>query len=168
MPIIASDLKFFLSGGGSNTDPDASLGGVISSTEVVDDVLNNLFDDVSGAEHAAGDVNYRCIYLVNDSALTAYNVKLYIESNTIAADDTIAIGKDLAGVDGTADTIADENTAPSPAVTFSAAPNYAGAIDLGDIPAGEKYAFWIRRTVSAGSTAQADDEATLKVAVDTI
>ena len=167
MAVLSTDLKFFLSGGALNADPNASLGGVISATEVVDDTLNNLFADVSGAEHAVGSTKYRCIYLVNDSASIAYNVKLYIDSNTTAVDDTINIGKDLAGVDGTADTIANEDTAPDPAVTFTTADGYANAIDLGDIPAGQKYAFWIKRIVSAGDTAQADNEATLKVAIDT-
>jgi hypothetical protein len=167
MAVLSTDLKFFLSGGADNTNPNASLGGVISSEEVVDDTLNNLFADVSGAEHAIGSTKYRCIYLVNDSASIAYNVKLYIDSNTIAVDDTINIGKDLAGVDGTADTVANEDTAPDPAVTFTTADGYANAIDLGNIPAGQKYAFWIKRIVSAGDTAQADNEATIKVAVDT-
>ena len=167
MAVLSTDLKFFLSGGAGNSDPDASLGGVISANEVVDDTLNNLFADVSGSEHAAGSTKYRCIYFVNDSASVAYNVKLYIDSNTTAVDDTINIGKDLAGVDGTADTIANEDTAPDPAVTFTTADGYANAIDLGDIPAGQKYAFWIKRIVSAGDTAQADNEATLKVAIDT-
>jgi len=167
MAVLSTDLKFFLSGGAGNSDPDASLGGVISATGVVDDTLNNLFADVSGAEHAVGSTKYRCIYLVNDSASVAYNVKLYIDINTTAVDDTINIGKDLAGVDGTADTIANEDTAPDPAVTFTTADGYANAIDLGDIPAGQKYAFWIKRIVSAGDTSQADNEATIKVAIDT-
>jgi hypothetical protein len=167
MAVLQSDIKFLLSGGASNTDPDAALGGIISATAVVDDTLNNLFDDVSGAEHAAGDTNYRCIYVKNDSASIAYNVKLYIDQNTPAVDDAITIGKDLAGLNATADTIADEATAPDPAVTFSSAAGYANAIDLGNIPAGEVYAFWVKRIVSAGSTAQALDDAILKVSVDT-
>lgn len=167
MPVIQSDIKFLLSGGALNDDPDAALGGIISATEVVDDTLNNLFDDVTGAEHAAGDTNYRCIYVKNNSAAIAYNTKLYIETNTPAIDDAITIGKDLAGLNATADTIADEATAPSPAVTFSTAAGYANAIDLGDIPAGEVYAFWIKRVATAGSTAQANNSAVLKVSVDT-
>jgi len=167
MAVTSNDLKFFLSGGAANTDPNAALGGIISATEVVDNTLNNLFADVSGAEHAVGSTKYRCIYLVNNSASIAYNVKLYIDTNTPAADDTINIGKDLAGVDGTADTVANEDTAPDPAVTFTAADGYANAIDLGNIPAGQKYAFWIKRIVSAGETAQADNSAIIKVAVDT-
>jgi len=167
MPVLSTDLKFLLSGGGSNTNPNAALGGVISATEVVDDTLNNLFDNVSGAEHAAGDINYRCVYVKNNSAAIAYNVKLYINTNTPAVDDAVQIGKDLAGLNATADTIADEHTTPDPAVTFSLADGYANAINLGDIPAGQVYAFWIKRIVSAGATAQANDSAIFAVSVDT-
>ena len=173
MSILASDLKFYLSGGASNDDPNAALGGIISSEAVADDTLNNLFDDVSGVEHAAGDTNYRCIYVKNDSAETAYNVKVYIDTNTPAGDDTINIGKDLSGAGdgastGVADTIADEATAPSPAVTFAAAADYANAIDLGNMTAGQVFAIWIKRIVSAGSTAYANNSAVIKVSVDTV
>lgn len=167
MPVLTTDIKFYQSGGAGNTNPNASLGGIKSNTEVVDNVLNNLFDDVSGVEHAAGDINYRCIYVKNNSAVIAYNVKLYISFNTPAVDDTINIGLDLAGLNATADTIADEATAPDPAVTFVTAVDYANALDLGDIPAGEVYAFWIKRIVSAGSTAEAANEATIEISVDT-
>ena len=37
--IETTDIKIYLSGGATNTDPNASLGGIISSTELVD---NNL------------------------------------------------------------------------------------------------------------------------------
>ncbi len=173
MSILASDIKFFLSGGAGNTDPNAALGGIISSTAIVDDTLNNLFDDVTGAEHAAGDTNYRCFYVKNDSAETATNVRIYIDTNTTAADDTINIGKDLAGAGdgastGVADTIADEDTAPDPAVTFTTAVDYANAILLGTLTAGQVHAVWVKRIVSAGETAQANNEAILKVSVDTL
>lgn len=173
MSILASDIKFFLSGGAANESPAASLGGIISSTAVVDDTLNNLFDDVSGAEHAVGDTNYRCIYVKNDSAETAENVRIYIDTNTPAADDTINIGKDLAGAGdgsstGVADTIADESTAPDPAVTFTTADSYANGILLGTLTAGQVIGVWIKRIVTAGTTAQANNSAILKVSVDTL
>ncbi len=169
MPIVANDITFNLSGGAGNTDPNASLGGVMGTNAlIVDDTLNNLFDNVSGAEHTAGDTEYRCFYVKNTNATdTAYSVKIYIDTNTPAADDTVNIGKDLAGVSGTADTVADEGTAPDPAVTFSTATTLAVAIDLGNMSAGQYYAVWIKRIVSAGSTAQANNSAILKVSLDT-
>lgn len=46
MAIIDSEIQYRLSGGASNSDPNASLGGVKSSTAWV----NNMFDDVSAAQ----------------------------------------------------------------------------------------------------------------------
>jgi len=112
MAILTTDLKFYLSGGAAQADPNAALGGAKSSVAIVDDTLNNLFDDVTGAEHAVGDTNYRCIFVKNDSAESASNVKVYLESNTTAVDDSVQIGKDLSIPSDTADTIADEVTAP--------------------------------------------------------
>ena len=44
MAIVASDIKIRLSGGGANSDVNASLGGAKSSVEVTDNSLHNLFD----------------------------------------------------------------------------------------------------------------------------
>lgn len=71
MAIVDADVKFFLSGGAGNSDPNASLGGVMSSTEVVDNTLHNLFDYVSGTEAGAGDTEYRAIYLKNTNSVNA-------------------------------------------------------------------------------------------------
>ena len=49
MPIVAADIKEYLSGGGSNSDPNAALGGAISSTEVTDNTTHNLWDVVSSS-----------------------------------------------------------------------------------------------------------------------
>jgi hypothetical protein len=61
MPIAASDIQYRLSGGAANAVPDSSLGGAKSSVQIVDNTDNNLFDDVSGAEHTAGRVEYRAV-----------------------------------------------------------------------------------------------------------
>ena len=169
MTVIAGNLDFFLSGGAANADVDASLGGAKSSVELVDDSLNNLFDDVSGTEHVAGDVEYRCIFVKNSNGSdTAYSGKVYIDTNTPGVDSVVAIGLDLTGQGDVADTVADEDTAPDPAVTFSSADGYANGIDIGDLAPGESYPIWIRRTISAGSTAQALDNVIIKVSVDTV
>lgn len=168
MSIIATDIKFYLSGGASNANVNAALGGAKSSVALVDNSLNNLFDDVTGAEHAAGDTNYRCIFVKNDSAETAKNVKVYIQTNTPATDDVVHIGKDLSAPSDTADTIADEATAPDPAVTFSTADGYANALDIGTLTAGQSAAIWVKRIVSAGATAQANNSVVIKVSMDSL
>lgn len=171
MPILSTDIKFLLSWGNSNIDPNAALGWIISTTEVTNNTLNNLFDDVSWSEHAAGSTNYRCVYVKNGSAETAYNVRIYIQSNTTAIDDTINIGKDLAWVgNGTstwvADTILNESTAPDPVVTFTTAVDYANAITLWTMTAGQVYWVWIKRIVSSWTTSQANNTAVLNVSLD--
>lgn len=64
MPIIDTEIQYRFSGGASNSNPNASLGGVKSSVSIG----STLFDDVSSAEAAAGSVEYRCYYIHNANA----------------------------------------------------------------------------------------------------
>lgn len=162
MPIVSGDIIYRLSGGASNSDPAASLGGVKSSTPMG----SNLLDDVSSAESAAGDVEYRAFYVHNAHAtLTMENAVCWIQANTPSGDTTLDIGLGTSAVNGTEQTVANESTAPS-GVTFSAAANEGSAIALGNIPPGEHRAVWVRRTVSAAAAAS-NDTATLRVKCDT-
>lgn len=162
MPIASADIKYRLSGGAANADPALSLGGAKSSAEAA----SNLLDPVSSAEALAGDVEYRCFYVHNAHAtLTLENAVAWIEANTPSADTTLDIGLGTSAVNATEQTIADENTAPT-GITFVAAVNEAGAVALGNIPAGQHRAVWVRRTVNAGAAAS-NDTATLTVKGDT-
>jgi hypothetical protein len=167
MAIVAGDIEFRLSGGASNTDPNASLGGAKSSAEVVDAQLHNLFAKVTGAESAAGSIKYRCIYVHNGhGTITWESVKAFIQSNTPSPGTALAIGLGTSAVNATEQTVADEDTAPS-GVTFSAVDDYATGIALGDLPAGEHRAIWLRRTVTAGASAYNNDGATIQAEGDT-
>jgi hypothetical protein len=164
MPIISSELEFRLSGGSGNSSPAASIGGAKSSVAVDPATL---FDLVSGAESAAGLVDYRCIYLHNaDPALTALGAKVWIVSNTPSADTAFAIALGGEGLNGTAETPANDTTAPS-GESFVAAANEGAALSMGDIPTGQHYPIWIRRTVTAGASAYTADGITLRVKCDT-
>lgn len=162
MPIISTDIKYRLSGGASNTDPAASLGGIKSST----DAPSGLLDTVTSGEAASGDTEYRAIYVHNAHAtLTLEAAKLWIQANTPSADTTLEVGLGTSAVNATEQTIANEGVAPS-GVTFVAAADEAGAITLGDIPAGQHRAVWIKRIVSAAAAAS-NDTANLRVKGDT-
>lgn len=162
MPIIASEIQYRLSGGASNSDPNASLGGVKSSNSL----SGTLFDDVSSAQAAAGLVEYRCFYVHNNNGtLTLIAPKVWIQSNTPSATTTVAIGLGTSAQGGTEQTVANEGTAPS-GVTFSEPADFATGIALGDIPNGGHRAVWVRRTVTAGTAAVADSF-TLRVQGDT-
>lgn len=126
---------------------------------IITNIANETFDDISKTENIAGDTEYRCFYITNTHATdTAYSVTIWLESDASGAD-TLEIGKDLAGVGdgvatGVADTVADEDTAPDPAVTFLTPATRGTGINLGDFPAGNGAAFWIKRTKTAGESAE--------------
>lgn len=163
MPIASSDIKYYLSGGGANSDPAASLGGAQSAVQVTP---NDLFDDVSSAEASAGDTEYRCIYVENTHAtLTLIGAKVFIQSQTSSSDTDIAIALGGEGVNGTAETVANEGTAPS-GETFSQPASYAAGLALGDLAPGDSFPIWIRRTVNAAA-APANDAWTIRVQGDT-
>jgi len=154
MAVIATDIQFRLSGGSGNSDPEASLGGVMSSNSVVGSpTTNNIFDNVTADEALAGDINYRCIYILNSNTVDGLiSGKVWIESNTPSADTNIAIGLDPAGVGdgsttGVATTIADEDTAPS-GVTFSSPATEGAALAIPAMTASQGIALWVRRTVT--------------------
>lgn len=161
MPIISSDIKFRLSGGAANTDPALSLGGVKSSVDA-----SNYFDDVSSAEASAGDTEYRCLYVHNNhGTLTLIGAKIWIQTQTPSGDTDVAIGLGAAAVNATETATADESTAPG-SVSFSAPSSFAGGLTIGDLPAGQHKAVWIRRTVNAAAAAYSDSF-TLRVQGDT-
>ena len=161
MAIVSTDIQYRLSGGSSNSDPAASLGGVKSST-----AASNYFDDVSSAEASAGDTEYRCVYVHNNhGTLSLIGAKVFIQANTPSSDTDVAIGLGSSAINGTEQTVANESTAPT-GVSFSAPTTFAGGLAIGDLAAGAHKAVWVRRTVNAGAAAYADSF-TLRVQGDT-
>ena len=166
MAIVATDIDFHLSGGSGNTDVNASLGGVISTTQIGASV-HNLFDQVSGAESTAGDTEYRCMYVKNaHGSLTLQSAKIWITSNTPSAGTAVRIALGTSAVNGTEQTIGNESTAPT-GVTWSTAVDEANALSIGNIPFGEHKAIWIERVVSASAGAYNDDQVTIRCKGDT-
>jgi hypothetical protein len=179
MAITASDILFKLSiktGSAGNSsaqgDPNASLGKYISTTQVSGTALNNVFDNVSGSENAASENEYRCVFVHNAHAtLTLENAKVWINAETaggasvaVAADSTAASA--IGSASAQALEIANEDTAPAGPLTFSSPTSYATGVALGNIPAGQCKAFWIRRT-TANTTALDNDGLTWEVGGDT-
>src|SRR4051794_9211148 len=93
MPLVQADVEFRLSGGNINTSPAASLGGFLSNTILVSDIMNNIWDDISGDEATAGRIEYRCIYAVNKSTgFTWRAVRVWISQFTPSAQEEIDCG----------------------------------------------------------------------------
>lgn len=170
MAIVAADIKFILSGGAANTDPNAALGGAISTQAggiITTDTLNNVWDNVSGAESSAGDIEYRAIFVKNThGTLTYTGAKIWISSNTTSADDTIDIALADEGINNTIETIANESTAPT-GPSFSAPTSFGTGLTLGNISAGAAHGIWIRRTVTASAQAANANPYTLSVQGET-
>lgn len=75
------DIKFYHSGGPGNSDPNADLGGAVSSSELSSTALNNLFNTVTRKTVAENDyVDYRCFYIFNRSADTLFDARIFIDS----------------------------------------------------------------------------------------
>lgn len=177
MPIVATDLETRLSvktgSAGDSTAGTAlgSLGKYMSTTVPTTASLNNLFDDISGSENLASDVEYRCIFLLNDhQTLTLQSAVVWI-SQEYTGGAAVAIGLDPAGVvdrdsaSAQAAEIADESTAPA-GVSFSSPNDKGSGLAIGDIPPNDCIAIWVRRTAT-NSAALALDGGTLKYEGDT-
>lgn len=170
MSVQASDIKRYLTGAvaddGSQVDPNSALGDYRSSTEVIDGVSENLFDNVSGVERIAGTIEYRCYCIkntnVSDSLL---NPKVWIETAPGVSGHDIAFAVETptgGDQDGGAQVIVNESTAPivgagNVSSWSSASSKVTGVgVDQGahdvNLDAGEIVFIWVRRTITAGSS----------------
>ena len=163
MSIVASELKFYLTGGASNTDADASLGGAPNFTtgEITTDELNNVFDDVSASESEAGDIEYRAIAIKNtDATINLTEAKIFMA--TQPTESTIAIAFEEPDT-SEIQSVINESTAPE-TVSFTAPSTYATGIAVnsegdasGTVGSADWFGVWIRRTVTAEAGALAND-----------
>ena len=170
MPIVASDIVFRLSGGASNTDPDAALGGAMSTVGggvITTDVLNNVWDNVSGDEASAGDIEYRGIYVTNThGTITLTGAKVWISSQTPSADSDIYIALADEGLTAAMETIGDESTPPT-GPSFTQPSSFGTGLSLGDMDPADYYGIWIRRNITSPASAANADAYTLSVQGET-
>lgn len=177
MAITAADVDYYFSVSAAAGDTTAgtaagSLGDQISTTVVPNATLHALFDKVTGDESAAGDIEYRCIFIRNNHAtLTWENVVVWLSAETaggataaISVDTTATSDADSASAQ--AKTIADENTAPA-SQTFTAPTTKGTGLSIGNLAPDEVHAIWIRRTVAAATAAANNDGVTIRCEGDT-
>lgn len=181
MAITASDIKYKLSiktgsagNSGAQSDPNESLGKYISTTELSGTALNNLFDNISGAENAASTVDYRCVFVHNShGSLTLQNAVVYLSAETAGgASIAIAVDTTAASAIGSSSAQALEatsETSPGSSITslsYSSPTTSGTGLSLGNIAAGSCRAFWVRRT-AANTAALDNDGVTFAVTGDT-
>lgn len=179
MAITAADINFKGSVGATasagntvaNAGAGTNLGDVCSSGTLTDNTLNNLFSNVTGAENAASNDDYQCIFVHNAHAtLTLESAVAYLSAET-ASGAGISIGVDPAAATAVgaagpqAATIADKDSIPA-GVVFSTPTTEGTGIALGDIAAGQVRGIWVKR-LAANTAALDNDSVTITVTGDT-
>lgn len=141
---------FFSTGGGPGTARTANLGGAIGTTEIVDATYQNFTPDVTrqmlGTVGTTGTWHlYFPFYLKNKNATTQVTaVQVWVEVNISDPNLGIQLGKDPAGLNGTATTIANQTTAPTN-VVFDDPYQYTFGYLIGTT-------YWSIGTMAAGNT----------------
>lgn len=185
MPIASTDLLYkysVVSGSAGNTVAAGAagsyLGKYISTTQIVDATLDNLFPDITGDENAASNVDYQCIFIHNNHAtLTLQNAVVWLAAivagganNALSVDPTAASAVGSASVQAL--TIANKNTAPvstgvSPAaLVFTSPTTKSAGLAMGNIGPGQVRGIWVQRSAT-NSAAQNNDGCTIRVEGDT-
>lgn len=157
----------------AQTVAGSNLGKYMATTQPADATLNNLFPDTTGAENAASQVDYQCIFVHNSHATLTYQSCVVWVNAQVAG----GVGYDIA-LDSTAVsahgassaqalTIANKNTAPA-AITFAGtAVSLGTALSIGDLTPGQVKAVWLKRT-AANTVAVPNDGATIEFSGDTL
>ena len=175
MAINAANLKYYYSGGASNSNPTLSIGGTKSNVELSATALNNLFDNVTGDEATSGYDEYRLLYFQNidtDADGLMDPVVLWIVAQP-AGDDSMEVGLSTQGKNAVATAIADDHTAPAE-VTFHEEITKEGGIDFVTVGIAMPFSqndyigIWFHRHVPAGASLQASDGFQWRIEGDTI
>lgn len=153
-------VDMFLSGGTLNVQPNGSLGGIISNTPITDDVLQNLFDDISRNEALLGRTEYRCFYIKNTTAGHVSGV--IVEITTNPGKSIVSIGLDPVGkgdgvTTGVATTVVTEDTTPTGVKFFGEdilstdGPFDTVVLPIGLLQQNEVVAVWLKRVTETGA-----------------
>lgn len=174
---------------------DVSIGGRMADAAIrqgnAQQILNNLWDDVTGDEtlatRASDYVDYRIIYAYNAAAQTAFNYSVYIPVYAGTSKPINYWGEDPGPNDYTppadkgfveiavtstkpagsvADILASETTAPAPNLAWMQ-PTPDAPLDMGNLGARQSRPLYLRRTIPRGATAFDAAEVDLRVHADT-
>jgi hypothetical protein len=150
---MSSVLEYRLTGGAANADPNASLGGDMSSEQLSGTALNNLFANVRPPDIESGDsVRYRAIELYNNGDAEARNVEFYF-LDTPNSESIVAVWLDVTGTQ----TIGDEETEPTGASGNWTTPLVGSKLSLDNLAVSAGHRLWIRRTVDQDADNINDD-----------
>lgn len=188
MPIVSTDILFMLAAPGAsagNTTTGTvgnSWGKYVSTTALSATPLDNLFPDITGAQNAASQVDYACIFILNNTASgdSMLNTVAWLPSSlvvagganvSLAGDNIAASAKGSSSAQ--AAVIVSSTTTPTgissfvnPTGTAPTYPSYTNGIQLGTIAPGFVRAVWVKRTATNSAPVN-NDGFTLEVDFDT-
>ena len=147
--------------------PGNSWGNFCSTTPWASTPLNNLFGDITGPENAAGQVDYACVFIWNNtlSGNSMLNAVAWLPSvDKTAGGASVAVGVDPTAASpltgsSTPQAVGIGSPTQAPAgVTVWAPPSStnAGGLALGTIPPGTVKAVWIQRTATNDTPVNGD------------
>jgi len=150
MAITATDILYKFSvaaAAGDTTGGTAatSLGDQISTTQITDATLHNLFDLITGPDNAASDTEYRGFFVHNNHATLTWEKVGGGAAAAISVDTTGVTAKGSASPQ--MKTIANEDTAPA-TQTFSSPTTKGTGLSIGNIPPGSVAGIWVRRAAA--------------------
>lgn len=170
--ISASDVQFYLSNPGAVTGFSGvgtagnSLGKYISTTQVSATPLDCLFLDITGAQNAASQVDYQCVFVLNNTATgnTMLNVTVFFPTSAdVSGGATVQYTLDNKGVVPKAQSatqaavIANSTTAPTGIGSWTnASATVSGGLAVGSVPPNSCFAVWFKRTASNSAALNAD------------
>jgi predicted phosphodiesterase len=169
MVLTPSDIKMFLTGGTTNTNPNLSLGGNISTKEVVTDIGNNLFRRITESEAGSGVTIYRCVAIKNTDAggATMKSVVFYMVSDTISVDDGALYSFAQAPKNVIETVIPNEFTAPVGSnINFKATLSRSGGLALGDMAPNDFVNIWLQVFVEPGAKQLSANKFSVRVEVN--
>lgn len=168
--ISASDIVLLLSAPGASAGYTVtglagnSLGNYVSTTVLSTTPLDNLFTDLTGAQNAASQIDYACLFVLNNTATgnSMLNTVAWLPSSGfVVGGANIAIGVDPAAASPkgsstpqaaliSVSTNAPTGVSPwiSPTSSTPSPPIYSGGVQLGTIAPGYVKAIWFRRSAT--------------------
>lgn len=144
----------------------SSLPGTTQTDAItIANLVNNVWDNVTGQQANDGLIEYRCLYVINlNSVDNAYDVRVWIQEQP-QGPDSLYIALDPAGKgNGTTTGVAIEINAENDplselgAVSFTAPSSQSDALVIGTLTPGQCQAMWQKRVVSSGTTQQESND----------
>lgn len=136
-----SDIQFILSENGG-------LGGPPSNILLTTDAIEEVWDRVRAEELVSGDLEYRLIYIINNSPLgeTLDDVRIWIFQQTAAPYTSLQMAKGNAPINSEEPTIANEGSSPG-TLDWTKGNSETDNIFIGTLQPGDYKSIWLRRTV---------------------